>query len=83
MLTVDMRNHGLSDWRNSHSYEELAADLAEVIESFGGRADVLGHSMGGKASMAVALLYPRMVEPRLHHTWIRNRRIPADRRLDC
>lgn len=61
VLTVDMRNHGWSDWRNSHRYEDLAADLAEVIESLGGRADVVGHSMGGKASMAVALLYPRMV----------------------
>ncbi|MCK4711485.1 MAG: alpha/beta hydrolase, partial [Marinosulfonomonas sp.] len=31
VLSVDMRNHGESDWFNSHSYPDLAADLAEVI----------------------------------------------------
>ncbi len=61
VLTVDMRNHGSSDWKDSHGYEDLATDLAEVIDAFGGRADVLGHSMGGKASMAVALHHPGMV----------------------
>ena len=33
----------------------MAADLAEVIEAEGGRADVFGHSMGGKAAMVLAL----------------------------
>ncbi len=61
VLTVDMRNHGLSEWRNSHGYDALASDLAEVIGAFGGSADVLGHSMGGKASMAAALRHPEMV----------------------
>ena len=36
-------------------YPEMAADLAEVIGASGGRADVLGHSMGGKAAMMLAL----------------------------
>ncbi len=61
VLTVDMRNHGLSEWRNSHGYDALSLDLAEVIGAFGGSADVLGHSMGGKASMAAALRHPEMV----------------------
>ncbi len=61
VLVVDMRNHGSSDWQDSHGYDGLAADLAEVIESFGGYADVLGHSMGGKASMVVALDHPAVV----------------------
>ena len=38
-----------------------AADLAEVIAAHGGQADVLGHSMGGKAAMALALTHPRAV----------------------
>ncbi|MCP3972160.1 MAG: alpha/beta fold hydrolase [Rhodobacteraceae bacterium] len=62
VLTVDMRNHGTSPWAESHGYADLAADLAEVIEHYGGRADVVGHSMGGKAAMALTLLYPRLVD---------------------
>ena len=61
VLTVDMRNHGESGWFDSHGYPELAADLAEVIAVQGGQADVVGHSMGGKAAMALALLHPGRV----------------------
>jgi pimeloyl-ACP methyl ester carboxylesterase len=55
VLAVDMRNHGESPRFPSQGYTEMAADLAEVIRVNGGRADVLGHSMGGKAAMALAL----------------------------
>ena len=61
VVTVDMRNHGASPWRPSHGYDDLAADLAGVIEDLGGPADVLGHSMGGKAAMALALSRPGLV----------------------
>lgn len=58
VLTVDMRNHGNSQWFDSHGYADMANDLAEVISAHGGRADVMGHSMGGKAAMALALTQP-------------------------
>lgn len=61
VISVDMRNHGQSPWANSHEYADLAADLAEVIGTLGGQADIVGHSMGGKASMALALLHPEQV----------------------
>ncbi|NHX27560.1 alpha/beta fold hydrolase, partial [Escherichia coli] len=61
VITVDMRNHGDSPWQPTHSYPDMAADLAEVIEAHGGRADVVGHSMGGKASMMLALTRPDLV----------------------
>ncbi|MDF0601753.1 alpha/beta fold hydrolase [Psychromarinibacter sp. C21-152] len=61
VLTVDMRNHGDSPWHDSHRYPDLAADLAEVIAAHGGQADVLGHSMGGKAAMVLALEHPETV----------------------
>jgi len=61
VISVDMRNHGESPWHDGHSYPELAEDLAEVIAAYGGQADVLGHSMGGKAAMALALLHPQAV----------------------
>jgi pimeloyl-ACP methyl ester carboxylesterase len=60
VINVDMRNHGESDWFNSHSYPDMATDLAEVITANGGRADVIGHSMGGKAAMALALTRPAL-----------------------
>lgn len=58
VVVVDMRNHGFSEWKQSHSYEDMAADLAEVLVE---PADVLGHSMGGKAAMVLALQAPEKV----------------------
>jgi pimeloyl-ACP methyl ester carboxylesterase len=61
VVAVDMRNHGASDWQNSHSYVDMAADLAQVIAAQGGVMDVVGHSMGGKAAMMLALQYGERV----------------------
>jgi pimeloyl-ACP methyl ester carboxylesterase len=61
VLAVDMRNHGESPWFPTHSYPDMAADLAEVIRAHGGLADVMGHSMGGKASMMLALTEPSLL----------------------
>ncbi len=58
VVAVDMRNHGDSPRAPDQSYGAMAADLAEVIVALGGRADVLGHSMGGKAAMVLALRHP-------------------------
>lgn len=55
VVTVDMRNHGLSFRAESQSYADMAGDLAEVIGAIGGPVDLLGHSMGGKAAMQLAL----------------------------
>jgi pimeloyl-ACP methyl ester carboxylesterase len=61
VLAVDMRNHGDSPRDPDCSYRAMAADLAEVIAAEGGQADVLGHSMGGKAAMALSLADPGRV----------------------
>ncbi|HRO15227.1 MAG TPA: alpha/beta fold hydrolase [Paracoccus sp. (in: a-proteobacteria)] len=61
VVSVDMRNHGESFQSPDHSYEALAGDLAQVIEAQGGRADVVGHSMGGKAAMRLAMTRPELV----------------------
>lgn len=55
VLTVDQRNHGDSPHLPTQSYPDMAADLAEVIRANGGLVDLLGHSMGGKAAMQLAL----------------------------
>ena len=54
VVAVDMRNHGGSFRAASQSYADMAGDLAEVVASLG-TSDLLGHSMGGKAAMQVAL----------------------------
>ncbi|WP_323771551.1 alpha/beta fold hydrolase [Antarctobacter sp.] len=61
VLTPDMRNHGDSPRTDTHSYPDLAADLADLIDAHGGRAHVVGHSMGGKASMTLALQHPEKI----------------------
>ncbi len=61
IITVDMRNHGASFWADSQSYGDMAHDLAKVIESLGTPVDLVGHSMGGKAAMVLALGRPDLV----------------------
>lgn len=55
---VDMRNHGESFHDSDQSYFAMAADLAAVLT---GPSDILGHSMGGKAAMVLALTRPDLV----------------------
>ncbi len=62
VITVDMRNHGDSGWTPAHDYPGMAGDLAHVVaaaaETHGGAVDLLGHSMGGKAAMVMAVTAP-------------------------
>lgn len=61
LYTVDLRNHGLSPHTATHSYPELAQDLAELIAHLGTPMRLVGHSMGGKATMTLALTQPDLV----------------------
>lgn len=55
-LVPDLRNHGLSPWSAQMSYEAIAGDIAALMDDLGIRqASVVGHSMGGKAAMWLAL----------------------------
>lgn len=60
VIAVDMRNHGDSFHAADNRYEDLAGDLAAIIAPFG-KMDVLGHSMGGKTAMLLALTQPELV----------------------
>jgi pimeloyl-ACP methyl ester carboxylesterase len=62
VLLLDMRNHGSSPWADEMDYPAQAADLAEAVERLaGGSAVLLGHSMGGKVAMALALTRPDLL----------------------
>ena len=60
VITVDMRNHGTSPWFDTQSYFDMADDLAKVIGQ-NGPCDVMGHSMGGKATMVLAVKHPELL----------------------
>jgi esterase len=62
IIAVDMRNHGDSPRFDSNGYPEMGSDLAEIITHIGAPMDVLGHYMGGKAAMALALAHPDLVQ---------------------
>ena len=61
VIAVDLRNHGDSPWFDSHNYHDMAEDLVEVINYLNIRPDIIGHSMGGKAAMVLALKNPNLV----------------------
>ncbi len=63
VYTLDLRNHGDSPWTEAMDYTALAQDVADFIHSQGlQKAAVLGHSMGGKAAMVLALHHAELVQ---------------------
>ena len=61
-VSLDLRNHGASPHAAGMGYAAMAGDVAETLDGLGlGVAAVLGHSMGGKAAMALALGWPERV----------------------
>ncbi|KAI5803221.1 Alpha/Beta hydrolase protein [Geopyxis carbonaria] len=56
VYALDLRNHGESPHTKRHDYECMAADVEDFIRAHKlDRPILIGHSMGGKAAMAVSL----------------------------
>ncbi|CAK9785126.1 alpha/beta-hydrolase [Cutaneotrichosporon oleaginosum] len=56
VYTLDMRNHGRSPHAAPHTYAAMAGDVARFVRDHALRdVHLLGHSMGGKTMMALAL----------------------------
>ncbi|KAK3378186.1 Alpha/Beta hydrolase protein [Podospora didyma] len=62
VFALDLRNHGESPHHERHDYTAMAADVADFIREHGLKDPTLiGHSMGAKSAMALALREPELV----------------------
>ncbi len=63
VVSVDQRNHGRSPHDPQMSYELMAGDVADLMHAQGWQsAYIIGHSMGGKTAMELALRQPDKVD---------------------
>jgi pimeloyl-ACP methyl ester carboxylesterase len=64
VLALDWRGHGDSEWVGAGGYyhfADYAADLAGAVAALGGRAALVGHSMGASAALVYAGTAPERV----------------------
>lgn len=55
VVSVDLRNHGLSQHTDEHNYALMAQDVLDVVQHLQlSNYIVVGHSMGGKVAMKLA-----------------------------
>nr|WP_202881342.1 alpha/beta fold hydrolase [Pedococcus badiiscoriae] len=60
---VDLPDHGRSPWSQEFSFERYAASVADTLQAIDADAQwvVVGHSLGGKTAMVLALEHPELV----------------------
>jgi pimeloyl-ACP methyl ester carboxylesterase len=63
VFALDLRNHGASPWADEMTYDQMAGDVRVFLARQGlPAAAVIGHSMGGKVAMRLALTHGEQVE---------------------
>jgi pimeloyl-ACP methyl ester carboxylesterase len=58
---LDLPNHGHSPWTDRVDYLDMAELVAAELESLGPPVTLVGHSMGGKVAMQLALRRPELL----------------------
>ena len=58
---LDLPNHGHSPWTERVDYVDMAELVAAEFEGFGEPVTLVGHSMGGKVAMQLALRRPDLL----------------------
>jgi pimeloyl-ACP methyl ester carboxylesterase len=61
VLLVDLPHHGRSSWPDHFDYLQIADQVAALLDA-DDPAAVVGHSLGGKVAMVLALRHPELVE---------------------
>ncbi len=62
VINIDLRNHGRSGHSDALNYSLMARDIIETMDALDiPNAALLGHSMGGKVAMQLALSQPQRV----------------------
>lgn len=63
VYAIDLRNHGNSPHDDELNYQVMAKDIRELmIELKLESCYIIGHSMGGKVAMQLALSYPELIK---------------------
>ena len=63
VYALDARNHGHSPHDPTHSYDAMSDDVLQFFKDHGIESPILmGHSMGAKTCMTLALRHPRQVK---------------------
>lgn len=62
VLSIDLPDHGRSQFSQGFSFQHYARHIAELMDELAiAQAHVVGHSLGGKIAMTLALAYPNKV----------------------
>lgn len=62
VTSIDVRNHGNSFHQQNMDYQVLAQDVINLLDKLSIKnCHILGHSMGGKIAMKIALSFPERI----------------------
>ena len=62
VTSIDVRNHGNSFHQQNMDYQVLAQDVINLLDALSiERCHILGHSMGGKIAMKIAISFPERI----------------------
>ena len=60
--SIDLRNHGRSFHSDVFNYQVMVEDIIAYCENHQiTKTNIIGHSMGGKATLLLSALYPNLI----------------------